>query len=435
MKTIAKLTLAAALVGAGGMTVAPAFAKDKKDDKAAAATPGLKLSPDVLKAAQPAQVALQSKDVATAEPLVAQAEAAAQTDADKYVANTLRYQLESMKIDAARTANPNAPANNTPLVAPLQALVANPNTPQTNRAGYYYVLGQLSFIGHQYPAAIQYFTQAKQQGYADKDIDLALVKAKFESGDVNGGAADLDTAVKTMTAAGQKAPEEYYRYAIARANAAKNKAVTLDWLQRYAAAYPTANNWRQILVTFGLAQQSVDQLDNAQKLDLFRLMHAAKALGDQNDYEEYAQKAADRGLPAEAVWVLQEGQSTGKIPAGNSYATSLMTQAKSSAAREGSLTGTEAKAKASADGKLAAQTGDAYLSQKQYAKAADLYRTAIQKGGVNADEVNTHLGIALSYAGDTAGATAAFQQVKGAPRGDLASFWTLWLANRGQAAG
>jgi hypothetical protein len=46
----------------------------------------------------------------------------------------------------------------------------------------------------------------------------------------------------------------------------------------------------------------------------------------------------------------------------------------------------------------------------------------LQKGGVDAGEVNTRLGIALAAQGDKAGATAAFDAVKGAPRADLAGF-------------
>ena len=76
---------------------------------------------------------------------------------------------------------------------------------------------------------------------------------------------------------------------------------------------------------------------------------------------------------------------------------------------------------------LAAQTAEAYLSQGNYAKAAELYRTALSKGGVNADEVNTRLGIALANGGDKAGAQAAFAAVKGQPRADIAALWTTWI--------
>ena len=47
--------------------------------------------------------------------------------------------------------------------------------------------------------------------------------------------------------------------------------------------------------------------------------------------------------------------------------------------------------------------------------------------GVDADEVNTRLGIALARSGDKAGAKAAFAEVKGAPRSGIAALWTAYV--------
>ena len=46
---------------------------------------------------------------------------------------------------------------------------------------------------------------------------------------------------------------------------------------------------------------------------------------------------------------------------------------------------------------------------------------------MDADTVNTRLGIALARSGDKAGAKEAFAQVKGAPRADIAAFWTTYV--------
>ena len=142
-------------------------------------------------------------------------------------------------------------------------------------------------------------------------------------------------------------------------------------------------------------------------------------------YVESDQHPVDRGLPVEARKILQEGISAGKIPANNAEYKAMQSEIAKLIANEGPLGPLETKAKAGGDGKLASQTGDAYLSQGNNAKAAELYRAALQKGGVNADEVNTRLGIALARGGDKAGAKAAFAAVQGAPRKDLASLWAL----------
>jgi len=426
MKTLTRALYAGLLLsGAAALPVAqPALAqKSKKDDKAGA----LKLSPDVLKPAQVAQPAIAAKDFATAEPAVAQAEAAAKTEDDKYIAAALRLDLESQKLFAQQQANPSAPINETVLAAPLDALLANPKTPAEVRPRYTYRRGMLAFNGKQYPQAIQLFQQAKQLGYTDANIDLQIVQAKVGAGDVKGGLTDLATSVDAQTAAGQKPSEDLYRFAIARANQAKDGPTTLAWLRRYVAAYPSPKTWRDVLVTYGIQQNAVATLDNPQKIDLFRLMRASGALADQYDYTEYARKVYDRGLPFEAKAVLQEGITAGKLPPTNTEVKASLAEANAAIAREGSLTTAETRANASADGKLAASLGDVYLGQGNFAKSATFYKTALTKGGVNVEEVNTRLGIALARSGDKAGAKAAFANVKTGPRGDIAGFWSTWV--------
>ena len=69
---------------------------------------------------------------------------------------------------------------------------------------------------------------------------------------------------------------------------------------------------------------------------------------------------------------------------------------------------------------------DGHLSYGEYAKAVTLYRSALTKTGVDADTVNTRLGISLAMSGDKEGARAAFQAVKG-PRAEIAALWIAYL--------
>ncbi len=424
MKSFAKLALATALAtGVTGLAFAAPAEAQKKDE----AAPAVTISPDVLKSAQPAQAAINARDFATAEPALAAAEAAAATDYDKYITAGLRYELEMQKLDTAQRANPNAPLNQTSLAAPLDALLANPSTPAANKGGYAYQRGSLSFNSRQYPQALQYYAQAKQLGYVNPNLDLQIVKAKMESGDVAGASADLDAAIAASTAGGQKAPEDLYRYAIAKTNQRKLAPQTLSWLKKYIAAYPTTKNWRDVLVTYGLQQNPVATLDKEQKVDVYRLMRATRSLADQNDYEDYAQKAFDIGLPFESKTVVTEGRAASKIPATSARATALLSTSNTAIRAEGSLAPLEAQSKASPNGKTASQTADAYLGSGNYPKAIELYRLALTKGGVANDEVNTRLGIALAMSGDKPGAKAAFAAVTGTPRADLASLWSTWL--------
>lgn len=425
MKTLSKLALAAVLAtGVSSLAlVAPAAAKDKKDEQAA---PGFKLSKPVQAIAFTAQEAIKARNPATAEPLVAQVEAAATTDDDKYIAAALRYDLENVKLAAIQTANPKAPLDETSLAKPLDALIAAKNTPAADRGKYLFRRGQLAYNSSQFPVATQYFTQAKQAGYNAPDFDLQLAKVKVQAGDTAGGLADLDRFITAQKSAGQVVPESYYRFAIATANNKKMAPETLAWMQKYVAAYPNAKVWRDVILQYAFTQTSLAAGGKQENVDLYRLMRAAGATPDQAMYEEYAKTVYDRGNPYEAAAVLKEGMAAGKIPASSAYAKGLLTAANTAIKTEGSLAGSEKQALAAKDGKIAASTADAYLGQSNYAKAAELYRAALGKGGVDANEVNTRLGIALARSGDKPGAQAAFGAVTGNPRAGIAALWTTW---------
>ena len=427
MKTIAKLALAAVLLTgvSGTALVDSASAQKKKEEKA----PGLKLTPAVQKPAAEVQKAIAAGDMATAETQLAAAEtaAAAGNDDDKYIVAALRLDVEQSKLRAAQQANPNAPIDQSTLAKPLEVLIANPKTPATSLPQFNFIRGSLAFNAQQYPAAIEYLERARQLGYVNPDLDVTIAQAKLQGGDVRGGLADLDASIGRKTAAGEKAPESYYRVGIQRANAAKMAPETLVWLKKWVAAYPTSKNWRDVVFVYGLQPASLAKLDNQQQIDLWRLLRASRALADQYDYREYAQKVYDRGLPAEAITVLNEGTASGKL-AGNADAKSMLAAAQNAQRNESPLATLAKQAQASPNGKLASQTGDAYLGQDKYADAAALYRVALQKGSVNSDEVNTRLGIALARSGDKAGAQAAFGAVTPTgPRAEIAQLWTTWL--------
>ena len=60
-----------------------------------------------------------------------------------------------------------------------------------------------------------------------------------------------------------------------------------------------------------------------------------------------------------------------------------------------------------------------------YPQAADMFKTAIQKGGVDANVANLRLGEALAHAGQKDAANQAFGAVTGKTQA-LAQYWTVW---------
>jgi hypothetical protein len=449
MKKFSKLALAAMLAtGASCLALTTPAMAAKKDEKQSG--PSFKLSKPVLAlagntqtairaastsviaaqqatdaSAKAAAIATAQQNIATADPLVGQIEAAATTEDDKYIAAALRYDFENMKMALSQVQNPKAPIDETQLAKPLDALIASPSTPAADKAKYLYRRGALAFNGGQYPVAVDYFTRAKAGGYNDPNLDALIAKAKLQGPNPAAGLADLDAQMKAQEAAGQKPTEEFYRFAIAKANQLKNQPLTLDLLQRYIKSYPTPKNWREVLYTFSMGKDSLVQLEPRQRIDIFRLMRQTNALADQYDFEEYANLAYTRGLPTEAQAVVKAGQSAGKIPATSATSKQLLTDSATAIRNEGSLSSSETKAKAAKDGKLAAQTGDAYLGDGNNAKAIELYTLALTKGGVDTNEVNLHLGIAQARSGDKAAALASFDKVQTQPLAGIASFWKI----------
>ena len=425
MITISKTALAAALLaGAGAIaTASPAMAAKQKDAQTQQ-TPQLKLSDEFRKAAGPAQQALNSGDYATAATGITAAEAAAKTDDERYVAAQLRLALLAKQQQAAGS----TPQSDATLIPPLDALLANPKTPQDQIGKYANARGTIAFEQKKYADAISYFNRAQAAGYQDPNMPLQIAKAKIESGDIAGGVAQIDTVVKAQEAAGQKPSEDLYRYAIAKLYKTNDRATLLDWVKRWLTAYPSAKNWRDAIIAFGFQGPTAAQMGKPEKMDLYRLMSVTGALADRGDYLEYAQYANDLGLPDEAKTVIARGKAAGKIPATDSSAATLSKQAANGISSEGSLAALATKAASSAKGELASQTADAYLGQGNYAKAIELYKLALQKGVAKPDLVNMHLGIAEAMSGDKAAAATQFAAVQTAPTKDVATLWQAWAA-------
>lgn len=432
MTKFPKAALAALLLaGTSTLVAAPALAKDQDKD---AQAQQLKLSKEFRQAAAPAQQALASGDLAAAATGITAAEAAAQSDDEKYIAAELRLQLlakqnANVGNDAAAMARADAAYK-----APLDSLLANPKTPADQRGKLANARGQIAFNEKNYADALKYYTIAQQAGFSSPDMTLAVAKAKVESGDVAGGVAEIDKVIKADEASGKKAPEDLYRYAVAKMYKTPDRAGTLSWVKRWLTAYPTAKNWRDAIIVFGFQGPTAAQLGKAQKMDLYRLMSVTGSLADQGDYIEYGQYANDLGLPDEAKTVIAKGKAAGKISAGDPTAAAIAKQAERGISSEGSLAALATKAASSAKGDLAQQTADAYLGQGNYAKAIELYQLALQKGVTHTDETKLHLGIAQAMAGDKAAAATQFAAVQPGPNKDVATLWQTWATAAGAPA-
>jgi hypothetical protein len=405
MKLVSSLALGLALVTAGA---SPALAQKDKP----AATYSYKLSKEFRAIVGPAQAALKANDTAGAGTAITAAEAAAKEPDEKFVAAQLRLQLGGVVKDSSMQSK---------AVDAMLASGSAAATPDLGRLNFY--AGSFAYQGNNFPRAIQLLTEAERQGYTSSDVPLLLAEANFKSNNIPAGLAHVERAIAASQAAGQKAPEAWYARAASVAYKAKLQGEVAKWTRLQVKAYPTPENWRSALVIYRDSGPREGQLN----LDLFRLMRVTKSLAGERDYFELAAAARDRGLPGEAKSVLDEGAASGALPASSSAAAQLRADVTPKIAGDrASLAAGERQAAAASTGRLAAGTADAYLGYGDDAKALPLYKMALSKGGVDADQINTRIGIALTRLGQKAEAKAAFQSVKGA-RADIAAFWLLWL--------
>lgn len=421
MKFVPKAMFAAALtVGlAGAVVVTPAVAQKKKKGEEAAG-PQLKLTESVRKSIAAAQAAT---DDATKMTNIAAAEAAAVSDDDKYVVAAMKLPIIAKGTDRAA------------LVPLLDTLIVNPKTPAADLPRLTYFRGALAFENKKSAEALPYLVKARSLGYTSPDLALQIAQANVDSGNVPAGIAEIQTAIDAEKAAGRKAPEAWYSYAIGKLYTSGDRAATSTWMKAALAAYPTPQNWRKMIIIYrDSVAKGAAPLDRGQKLDLFRLMRVTQSLADQNDFLEYADLAFQAGLPTESMRVIDEGKTSGKIQATNTTATRIRADAATAAKAEGSLAALEKQAAASPNGKTAAGTGDAYLAQGQFDKAVPLYRLALQKGGVDASVVNLRLGQALAQSNQKAEAKTAFATVATGPGKDIAGLWTQWIDLAGAPA-
>jgi len=192
-------------------------------------------------------------------------------------------------------------------------------------------------------------------------------------------------------------------------------------------AYPIAKSWSMAIVV----QRDLARLPSQDTLDLLRLMARTKSFSEERDYGEFVQAADVRRNPGEVKSIIDQGVAAGQVDANKQfYAENLRIAVSRIGPDRASLPALEKDAMApGAPVVRVAGAGDAFLSYGEGAKAAALYKLALEKPGVDKPVVLTRLGISLIDSGDYAGAQAAFGQVEGARLG-MAQLWSTFAAQK-----
>ncbi|MGV3768391.1 MAG: hypothetical protein ACO1NM_00015 [Sphingobium phenoxybenzoativorans] len=429
MRLVSPVVLGLMLAVAGSATVAtPAFAAKKEKEPAA---PKRNFSKAFVEKAQPLDKAAQAKDYAALAAALGEAQAAATSPDDKYMVGYYVLQLGTGTNDIAKQRDG------------IKQMLAT-GTAGPDEAKFNFFAGKLAYDAKDYDDAIPYLQKATDAGYEGSSSPLLLAESYFQkaivasggTGQLNAaskpvaqqGLAPLKKAIEVEKAAGKPVPAAWMErgFTIAYVSGSPDAA---DWSKQNLMANPSGKNWSNLLRTFQDTNKTITRGEN---LDLLRLMRQTGSFQSEGAYGEYIDIASKSGLLGEVKSVIEEGRAAGKI-APAKFADYYGQANEGIAKDKASLAAGEASAAKAPTGRPAASTADAYLGYKDYAKAISLYRTALQKGSVDAGEVNTRLGIALALSGDAAGAKSAFEQVTTGARKSIAEYWLLWLSTK-QAA-
>lgn len=402
----ASLVALGATLALGG---APAWAQPA----AAPAPPQLSRSERM--ALAPLVQAVQARNWAAATAAIPAARSAASSDYARYLVGAHMQNVAVNTNDLALQANA------------IDLLLASDALPAAQRPGLLKTQAALVARSETDPrrleASLTRFVEAMPN---DPDLLLALVDAKARMRKGGEALALMNRAVETRRATGQPVPEAWYKRAVELAYAARSPE-TLRFSRELVAAYPSVVNWRDALIIY----RELAGAEPAASIDAWRLQRSAKALAGERDYLALAQALNGSNFAAESKAVLDEGVAARMIdPAEGQFKTLIAASAKASSAQRAGLAGRQAKALAAATGADALAVADATYAAGDYAKAAELYRAAVQKGGVDPNLASQRLGMALALAGRRAEAEAALRSVTG-PRAELSSLWLTWLAQRG----
>ena len=364
-----------------------------------------KVSREAGKALQELQKAVNEKNTAAIPAALAAAQAAAKTGDDRYVIGLLQLKAAAAANDKAGVA------------AAIEAMLASGSVTEEEKYGLYLNLAQMSDATKQDARAMQAYQQALQANPNSVDATAGMAESLAAQGQAAKALELLQKGIALQSAGGAKAPEPWYKRAVAVAFKAKLPAA-MDLSRKWVAAYPTTDAWQNALAIY----QNLGQLEESKQLDLLRLKGAVGAL-TEGDYFNYGDIAVRKGFSGEAKAVLEKGFAANTISRSNSSFNELYKLA--AAKTQGDRESLPAAPAATASARQTLNVGDVWFGYGDYAKAAEFYRAALGKPDADKDLINLHLGMALARQGDQAGATAALNAAGGA-QAQLAQYWLLY---------
>jgi tetratricopeptide (TPR) repeat protein len=293
-------------------------------------------------------------------------------------------------------------------------------------------LTQINYQLKNYDKAIEFGNRAIKGGFADEQIRTIVGQSYYLKGDWKGTLKFENDMADSEIKAGQTPKQETLELILSSCVKLSDNACVNRALERMVTYYPKPDYWYQLLYT---ERQAVSGND-ADTLQVYRLMFEVDVLKNADDYSEMASLAMDAGSPGEARTVLERGFSKNVFTEQRvkDREQRMLDKAKqSSTSDQATLPKLQAEADAASTGAKNVGVGLAYYGYGQYDKAIDELTKGLSKGGLKSQEqAQLLLGIAQLKGGHKDDAIKTFKSVKGDDQ-NLDRLANLWVLHAKQA--
>ena len=316
-------------------------------------------------------------------------------------------------------------------LAAFEAALASPLLPAADRPSILETTIKLSLQLKDYARASRWMKVYLAEGGSNAEIRRLYPQVLSVTADHAGVLRELAPQVAADDAAKRPTPEATLRLLAGSQNALKDMPAYLATLEKLVATTGKAEYWNELI---SRSASRAGFADERLRLDLYRLRSAVGVTLTADEVGDWAYRANQAGLPAEAQKLLDDGFASGLLGKSTNAAAdqSLRAAATKLATQErNTLAEGEAAVAKAKDGNAAFGLGLSVSGTGAHDRALVLMNQGVAKGGLRRpDDALLHLGLVQWRAGKIDEAQRSFAAVKGSDGGaDLARLWLLYLAS------
>ncbi len=259
-----------------------------------------------------------------------------------------------------------------------------------------------------------------------------VARNKLNTKEYSEAAAYAQKAIEQSEKEGKSINATYYNIVLSAHGQANNLSEYYKTLEKVAPVLNKDIYWRPLIE--GAKREPKYKRDEG-LLDVYRTLEQAKVVLTPQQQQEMGELALNSGMAIESERVLAplfaSGAlgGTGDAEADRHKKFFAKVQADAKADKAGGLAQSEKEAASKPTGAVYVSTGESYLGAGDYAKAAELIKKGLDKGGLEpgaADLAKLRLGIAQMKAGQKDEARSTWAEIKS----DNGSAWLarVWAA-------